>query len=283
MARKALELFTSLKWGHWCLISLYLSVLSGVVVAFQYDDATPIYSSSSLDLLVPFGKFFRSLHFYTSQAFFLLSVIHLIAAYSQSESYRWDRWTKLIFSLPVALLILFTGYILRGDSTGHSAGLIAENILLSVPSIGEDLNSFFFSISENGLKRIYINHIVTFSLLWGVLVWDHLRRYRVSLTSSAWVTAFLFVLCVVIAAPFEPEGLGQFHISGPWFFLGLQELLRYFPPLLAGVVFPLVFLGLLLVLRPQNRFFNPLLILLCSWLVIYGLATAMALYRDWGV
>ncbi len=279
MVSKIVNIFTSLKWGEWCLISLYISVISGVVVAFQYNPLTPVYSSSSLDLLVPYGEYFRSLHFYSSQLFFLFSIIHLIAVYPQTNSYPLQRWFKLIASLPVALLVLFTGYVLRGDTTGNSAGLIAENILLSIPLVGEDINSLLFSISENGLKRIYINHIITLGILWGALLWNHLRRYRVGLVNNFAIISLLLLFCLLIPAPFDPDALGIFHISGPWFFLGLQELLRFFPPFLAGVIIPLSLIFALLTLRRQTNYFKPLLFFICFWLSAYSILTAIALTR----
>ena len=57
------EKIADIKWGEWSLIALFISVLSGVLVAFQFNSATPLYSASSLDVLVPFGTSFRALHF----------------------------------------------------------------------------------------------------------------------------------------------------------------------------------------------------------------------------
>ena len=62
----------SYRWGGHSLAALYVSVLSGVVLAWQYDLSEPYYSSGTLELVTPFGSFWRSCHFYSSQAFFLL-------------------------------------------------------------------------------------------------------------------------------------------------------------------------------------------------------------------
>ena len=45
------------RWGARCMVALYLSLLSGVVVALQYDPAHPYFSASSLEILAPFGSF----------------------------------------------------------------------------------------------------------------------------------------------------------------------------------------------------------------------------------
>jgi ubiquinol-cytochrome c reductase cytochrome b subunit len=77
-------------------------------------------------------------------------------------------------------------------------------------------------------------------------------------------------LSIVIPAPTEPSRFGLLFIAGPWFFLGLQELLRYWPPFLAGVVAPLLPLGLLLWLPVESGRRRLFLGLIVLWLVLYA-------------
>lgn len=271
--------FTSVRWGEYSLLALYISVLSGIVVGLQYDPATPLYSISTLDILVPFGAYFRSLHFYSSQFFFLFCICHVIGIFEQAQNYSSRQWILLTASLPVALLILFTGYVLRGDATGASAGMIAEAILLDIPYIGGTVNDLFFSISENGMKRIYLNHIIGFGLLWGWLVWGHVKKYRVTLNHHIMLSITIFTMPVVITAPFEPDHLGVTHISGPWFFLGLQELLRYLPPVFAGVIFPSTLLIAIAFLQKKHSKFLFIFLFILCWLVFYTILTFIGISR----
>ncbi len=272
---------TNVKWGELCLVSLYVSVLSGVVVALQYDFATPFFSTSALDALVPFGEFWRSLHFYSSQLFFLLCFAHFLAILID-KSYQklsWGKWIPLIASLPVLLLLLFTGYVLRGDATGESAGIIAENICLSVPFFGPALNTLLFSIVEDGLKRVYANHLIGLGVVWGILCWDHVRKYRAHLKEHILFLSFTMLLSLIILAPMEPESLGVFHRPGPWFFLGLQEMLRYVQPFWAGIIFPLTFVLSLALLRSTDRQQKQAAYYSCCWLLVYGALSLIALSR----
>ncbi len=273
------NIFSQIHWGGFSFVSLYISVLSGLVVGFQYDPASPLYSVSTLDMLVPYGAYFRSLHFYSSQLFFLFCLCHLIGIFDKTENYSSRQWIMLSATLPVALLILFSGYVLRGDATGSSAGMIAEAILLDIPVIGSNINDLLFSISDNGMKRIYINHIIGFGLLWGWLAWGHVKKYRVSLTHHTFLCITILLFSILVAAPFEADHLGIIHIAGPWFFLGLQELLRYLPPLLAGIIYPASLLLSLALLQKKNRFFTPLLIYILFWLLSYAVLTGIALTR----
>ncbi len=261
------------------MLSLYISLLSGVVVGLQYLPEAPLFSSSSQELLIPYGSYFRSLHFYSSQFFFLFSIVHLVAVFDRSEEYDQMRWVKYILSLPVGLLLLFTGYVLRGDTTGSSAGIIAENILLSIPLIGGTLNSLLFSISDHGLSRVYINHIVSLDLLWLFLLWTHIRKYRVTISSNLFITLFLLLFCLFFAAPLEVKQ-NEAHIIGPWFFVGLQELLRYLPILLAGVILPGLLVFALLFLRKEYRIFPYLLLFIVIWLGAYSILTLVGFYRS---
>ncbi len=277
---RARGLFVNTRWGSYGMVALYLSLFSGVIVALQYDPGHPYYSVSSLDILAPFGLFWRSLHFYASQAFFLLTLVHFLAIIirREHESIAFKRWLLLIFSLVALLLILFTGYVLRADATGASAGMIAENILLSTPLLGRPLNWLLFDLTQEGVKRVYANHLVGLGLLWLVLSWDHLRHYRISWRQSPTLVLLLVAFPALVAAPLEPERLGAFHIGGPWFFIGLQELLRHLPPFWAGIVWPgLLVCALALLRRPALASRARLFCL--AWLAIYALLTAVGLSR----
>ena len=277
--KQIIEQFKKARWGEYSLLALYISVLSGVLVALQYDPATPFYSVSTLDLLVPFGAYLRSLHFYSSQLFFLFCLCHLIGIFDEAQDMSSTQWVMLSLSLPVALLVLFTGYVLRADATGFSAGMIAESILLAIPGIGHNINDLLFSITDNGMKRIYINHIIAFGLLWGWMVWGHVKKYRVSFYRNTLLTTLILSFSLFVAAPFEPDHLGVTYIAGPWFFLGLQELLRYFHPLLAGFLFPLIILIALAFLRKKNPGYRYVLYCITGWLLFYTLLTCIALTR----
>lgn len=269
----------AVKWGAWALISLYLSLLSGLIVGLQYDYATPSYSTTSLDLLAPYGSFFRSLHFFSSQFFFFFCCIHLIAIYGKTKNQGYAEWVRLIGTLPVILLLLFTGYILRGDNTGSSAGLIAENIIEAIPLIGSSLNNLFFSLNDSGLRKVYVHHVIALDLALLILGWNHLRTYRVGIRDHRSLVFAMLLFSMFIAAPFEPDHLGTSYISGPWFFLGLQELLRYLPPLLAGVAVPILFLLALFSIHPANKRKDIILYGIGFWLGSYTILTYIAWIR----
>lgn len=257
-------------WGGASLISLFLSVLSGIVVALQYDPAEPWYATSTIELIVPFGAFWRALHYYSSQAFFLLLLAHVGMVVWKNET-RLGRaaWIRLCATLPGGLLLLFTGYVLRGDATGEAAGAIAEHICLSVPLIGHQLNELFFDLADSGLRKVYAHHVIGLMVLGGMAAWPHLRRYTARWRNHLLLVVATVALSIALPAPMEPNRFGLLFIAGPWFFLGLQELLRYWPPFVAGVVVPLLPLGLLFWLPTASNRRRLFLGLIVLWLVVY--------------
>ena len=271
---------TETKWGAKSLISLYVSVLTGIVLALQYEPTTPFFSVGSIDLLAPFGAFWRSSHFYSSQLFFLFSLMHLWAVFLEDkDEMAVKKWLLLVLSLPAALLLLFTGYVLRADATGEAAGMIAENITLSIPIIGKWLNSLLFAIEAEGMKRVYANHLIGLGVLWGICCWDHLRRYRVQIKQHGLLVGLMLVFSLLVMAPMEPWRNGVFHIQGPWFFLGLQEVLRYVHPFWAGVVFPgtvIIALALVPIKRQWRKY---LLSFVVIWLGIYAVLSVISALR----
>lgn len=80
-----------------------------------------------------------------------------------------------------------------------------------------------------------------------VLVWPHLLY--IELLATLLITALLWAFSLWVNAPLE-EIANSTHspnpAKAPWYFLGLQELLVYFDPWIAGVVIPgLIIVGLM--------------------------------------
>lgn len=80
-----------------------------------------------------------------------------------------------------------------------------------------------------------------------VLVWPDLVYSE--LISLILFTAFLIVWAIVLTAPLEQPAdpnVAPNPAKAPWYFLGLQEMLVYFDPWLAGVILPgLIIVGLI--------------------------------------
>ncbi len=161
--------------------------------------------------------------------------------------------------------------LLAGCAAG--AGAPAESA-----SLGETLYRLIVggvAIGEATLLRFYVWHIAGFIVpMIFILVW-HLFKVRrdggISHRESAaeqpaparvdreqlvrtetlaffFTLATLIVLSTFIDAPLgnpPAQGLAAEEIEAPWIFLWIQELLRVWPPAIAGVVVPLVLTGLL--------------------------------------
>ncbi len=268
------------RWGGRTLICLYISILSGVALALQYNPGEPFYSTATLELVVPYGSFWRSLHYYSSQAFFLLLLCHVIVIIAEKK-YLETRtsWIRLTAGIPVAILLLFTGYVLRGDATGQAAGAIAEHIALSIPFLGKPLNNLLFDISANGVQKVYVNHLIGLMVLGCICIWPHLKKYTSSFFRHIPLTLAIFTGAIFFSTPMEPERIGLTHIAGPWFFLGLQELLRYIAPFWAGVMVPASLITALFILPQEEKKQRLTLAFTVLWLIVYGVLSGISYCR----
>ncbi len=82
-----------------------------------------------------------------------------------------------------------------------------------------------------------------------VHVWPYLLR--IEFLAAIILTVLLLVWSITLDAPLEEPAnptLTMNPAKAPWYFLGLQEMLVYFDPWMAGVVFPtLIILGLMVI------------------------------------
>ena len=270
-------------YGQISAACLLLSLFTGFVVAYQYEVAAPFVSTTAIEAVLPFGWFWRSLHFWTSQGFVIMLCLHCFDTWKGLESENRRRtvrihWTVISAVIPLAILALFSGYVLRYDGTGQAAGAIAEHLLLDVPWIGNGLNRLFMAVSTEGLNRLYAVHILAGCLCWLLGTWYHTRTVRMGYEAFVASSLAFLVFCMFVRAPIDlPQG--HLHlIQGPWFFLGIQELLRHFDPLAAGIVFPIIPVFTVAVL-PWLRKREGAYLLLLIWTFAYAGITLVGILR----
>ena len=80
-------------------------------------------------------------------------------------------------------------------------------------------------------------------------VWPYL--VRIEFLAAVIVTVVLYVWSITLNAPLEEPSNPNLTMNpskAPWYFLGLQEMLVYFDPWIAGVVMPtLIIIGLMII------------------------------------
>ena len=111
---------------------------------------------------------------------------------------------------------------------------------------------------------------------------EYVPRHSLVARLFHWVMAgamLTLLLSIVLAAPMEPNRFGLLFIAGPWFFLGLQELLRSLPPFVAGVATPLLPLGLLFWLPKTSPARSWVLLTIALWFLAYGVLTFLCVQR----
>ena len=227
--------------GDLATASFVVAVLSGVAVAIPFNPADGYGSIATLLLANPAGVFFRNLHYWSGQACLLLTVLHLWDHLQAATEQRVRRsvWFRLSLTLPFLIFILLSGFMLRGDADARQALRIVTEVISLIPVVGSGLATLVFGVGGR-LDVVYIQHAATATLLVWLFIVEHARR--------VWPrpNAFLGVLLAtgtvsLFLSPGLHDGLDPI-IKGPWYFLGLQEILHWTPWPLA-----VVFGGMLLV------------------------------------
>lgn len=105
--------------------------------------------------------------------------------------------------------------------------------------------------ADPGLAKTHHRKRFPFSKGWPeqVHVWPYLLK--IELLATVIVTVILIVWSIVLDAPLEEPANPNLTMNpskAPWYFLGLQEMLVYFDPWIAGVTLPvLIIVGLLVI------------------------------------
>jgi quinol-cytochrome oxidoreductase complex cytochrome b subunit/mono/diheme cytochrome c family protein len=233
-------------------------------------------SIQTITFLVPFGGLVRGLHFWAAQALVVVSGIHLLRVVLTGAYSRPRRFNFLLGMVLFVLIFFmnFTGYILRWDDGIHWAMIVGTNLLKSIPVIGSGLYGLIVGGETPGLAmltRFYAWHIFGLTIIAIVfLVW-HIFRVRrdggisapapaqrsdqsritrfelvrrealAMLIASAWLILLATLIPPPLAAPIRDASLPlNPEVRAPWFFLWVQQLLRYGDAFWMGIIVPVM-------------------------------------------
>jgi len=242
-------------------------------------------SVQTITYLVPFGGFIRNLHYWSAQLLLIVSAIHLLrvvftAAYRSPRRFNYLLGLGLFV---LSILLDFTGYILRWDVDICYPLLTGTNLLKTIPFIGNFLHGLALGGGEacsTGLLRFYIWHIFGLTILAVILmVWHAFRvrrdggiavpppqlradssrisrneLVRREVLAMLVVGILLILLSSFVPAPIAaamkstPASIGEAaskSAKAPWFFLWVQQMLKWGDPFIFGILIPV---GILLVL-----------------------------------
>ncbi|MCY1720345.1 cytochrome b N-terminal domain-containing protein [Prolixibacteraceae bacterium Z1-6] len=213
-------------FGTYAIALFWLVIVSGIFLAIPFDVEDPYLSVSTMMISNPWASLIRNLHYWSSQFFLILSLIHLYDHFHYKK--RIGLKKGIAFRLSIGVLIIFlamiTGFLLKGDSDSEQARQILETLAERVPLIGKAL-AFSLIGASDSYQLIYVHHIATFTVFMGIIIVEHSKiiwpRYLDFIVSFA----ATFIVSFLFSAPLH-DNLNP-TVKGPWYFVGFQEILHW--------------------------------------------------------
>lgn len=212
--------------GGLAFAALAVAAVTGVGLAIPFDVRRPLESVGLLLLTNPGARIFRNLHYWSAQLFLVLTLAHAWRHVARPSDRRLSRgvWARATLSLPLAAFLMLSGFILKGDAEGMQALRILSTTVARLPLAGPFLSSLLFGPDPSSLQVLYVHHVATATVLTWLLVVEHARSVWPRLPSLVAVAGISSV-AAWLATPTVHDGLAPL-LKGPWYFVGLQEILH---------------------------------------------------------
>ena len=266
--------------GGMALVLFLMLASTGVLMLFVYEPSPGLAYESLLTLQndIFFGKLVRNIHHWSANFLIAVLLLHLLRVYLTGAYHppRQFNWVIGLSLLAAVLVSNFTGYLLPWDQLSYWAATIVTGMIGYLPLVGGWLQNVIRGgpeISSSTLVNFYAVHTTVMPVLLIVVMGFHfwrirkasgvviprspgeeqeeqpekvltlpnllLREFSVALV----LIAFIMVISILFNAPLgEPanQGMSPNPAKAPWYFMGFQELLLHFDPLLAVVILPLL-------------------------------------------
>lgn len=271
--------FFKYSFGQWAIAFLMICLFSGVFLIVPFDINNAYDSIVSFILLNPYVSFFRNLHYWSAQLFLMASIAHVIdhLLKKSEKKLKIGVWFRLVISIVILYLAMLSGFLLKGDADSQQAWQIFSYLISAIPFIGAELSHFFLGSQSDLLLIPYIHHVATFTIIIILVLYEHAKQL--------WPKAVLFVVSIIFLFAISSFWQAPLHtgqsllIKGPWYLLGLQELLHWMSQPIWSILFiSLLLLAIFIIKYLSGKYRKSILWIIVISLFSYLVLTFIAYY-----
>jgi len=263
--------------GMLAFAAFVLCAATGIMLVPAYRSASALDSLALLSLKNPPGIFARSLHYWSAQAFLVLTLAHIVDHLLRRNErlVRFGVWLRLALTIPVIIAVMLSGFLLRADAGAQQALPVLRTLLGLIPFAGAAMQRLLTGAGTD-LSTIYIHHACTATLIIWLVTVEHSRRLVPTARSLAWIAPPTLFLSFFLVPGLEWRTAAV--EKGPWYLVGLQEFLHWLPrPQLAIWLGGLVLVLLIALPRFPLRFDAAIRYALSTLVVFYVALTLIGL------
>ena len=251
-----------------CQALFIVALVSGIPLVFAYHPQHAFESVQKITYIIPFGLFFRKLHYFSSELLLIFVIFHVIVELFLSYNKPKAKTDYLFGGLAfvVIIFLMFSGYVLKADQNGQSAALVAQNMMKD----SMILKYFVLFLGDSSVFywKFFLWHVIFLPSLFFLFIFYHAKKVLpkiefVSIALSVSVISILF-----FGMPEDiPFNLASKHLTGPWFFEGVENMLKMNVNVDVAILlgfFP--FVALMFYNKLRSKTINILLVL---WVIFY--------------
>lgn len=267
------KLIQKFHFGELATSTFYISIITGIPLLLIFDINNPFKTISLILVSDYLLTFLRNIHYWSSQYFLIFSLLHLFDHISRKSENKFKSkvWLHLTLSIPILFYLILSGFILKGDGESLLAFKILRSLLQNIPYVGEEL-SYLIMGNETNFHIIYFHHIATASIILLFFILEHSKLFFPR------SPIFLISLVIIVITSFllTPLPVDEYSsiIKGPWYFIGLQEILHYLKTPNFLNLFILFCLIVFYLIKFVNEYFRKLIILFFSLLLMLYLVSS---------
>ena len=254
----------------------FVALISGFIILFAYHPSHAFESVQKISYLIPFGLFFRKLHYFSSEAFMIFLLLHVMIELSKKKiNIDSFSWNYSVIGVVLVIVLMFSGFVLKGDLSANAAAQVAFNLIKDTPII----KTFLPLIKDSTVfyYKFFIWHILFLPLFLAYAIYKHIKFFQIKalyLSIAIGISVFAMMIFgmpkdIVLSAKVK-------NLESPWFFTGAENLLsNSFSPLFINIILFIPFV--LLVLYYYTKQKNLVRILLIFWLLAYSYISVFSL------